>query len=279
VHVAWFSNDLFSGGGGAQWFVPNFMGAPELRWLHSSTAGLDSPIFGALMGRGVRVTGAHIYAPQISEYVLRSALDWFQGADAWRASEAAGTWQATEFREVSGSTWLVIGLGDIGRAVAERARALGVRVLGVVRTRRGDEPVDELVDADGLLDAVGRADVVVLTLSVEPGSPPLVDEQFLAAAKPGSLLVNVARGSLVDEDALVAALDRGAPGRAALDVFATEPLPEGHPFWSNPNVVVTAHTAGQGAGRFSRGADAFAENLRRFVADQPLLDEATPPSA
>jgi phosphoglycerate dehydrogenase-like enzyme len=266
--VAWLSSDLFAGGAGVRWFALLVAGSPVLRWVHSSTAGLDSPLFGRLAARGVRVTAAHIYAAPVSEFVLRAVLDEFQSAAGWRAAQAEGAWRPHEFREVAGSRWTVVGMGDIGSAVARAASALGAEVTGVARTRPAD-PAVAFAPADELLGLLPDSDVVVLARSAEPDAPPLVDAAFLAAMAPGSVLVNVARGSLVDETALIAALDAGAPGRAVLDVTATEPLPADSPLWTHPGVVLTPHTSGQGHGRYRRGAEVFASML----TDDTLTDD------
>jgi phosphoglycerate dehydrogenase-like enzyme len=123
--------------------------------------------------------------------------------------------------------------------------------------------------------ALPRADVVVLTLPATEETTNLVNEDFLAAMRADAVLVNVARGAIVDEAALVRALDAGRPDFAVLDVVSEEPLPPDHPLWSHPRVVVTPHTSSGGHGRFARGADLFAENLRRYRADEALLYEVT----
>jgi phosphoglycerate dehydrogenase-like enzyme len=208
------------------------------------------------------VTGAHIYGPQISEFVLREALDHLQHAAAWRAGQLTRSWAPHDFREMAGTTWLVIGLGEIGGRIARTAHALGARVLGSAR----HEPTDlsgmaEYVSPDAVTDRLGDADVVVIARPALDDAV-LVDRPFLDAMAPDSLLVNISRGSLVDEVALLAALDAGRPARAVLDVFASEPLPTDSPLWSHPKVVVTPHTSGQGDGRFARGAQVFAKLLR-----------------
>jgi len=146
-------------------------------------------------------------------------------------------------------------------------------VIGIRRTPDGTEPVDEMVGPDELLAQLPRADVVVLTLPASDTTHHLVDDVFLAAMQPDAVLVNVARGAIVDEAALVRALDAGRPDFAVLDVVETEPLPTESPLWDHPKVVVTPHSSSGGHGRFARGADLFAENLRRFRAGEPLRHE------
>ena len=161
-------------------------------------------------------------------------------------------WRKHEFREVLGTVWLVIGLGTIGVGGCGAARAFGAHVIGARRTPRGDEPVDELVAPEQLQEALSRADVVVLAVPATQDTVGMVDAQFLAHMRPGSVLVNVARGSLVDEGALLVALDRGVPEAALLDVTATEPLPPESPLWTHPRVVLTPHTSALGEGRHAR---------------------------
>jgi len=266
--VAWLSGDLFAGGRGVAWFRGAFVDSPELRWVHSSTAGLDSPLFVALMERGIRVTSAHIYAIPVGEYVLRAVLDAFQDAGSWRAAQGERAWRPHEFTEVAGSTWTVVGLGNIGRRIAGVARALEAQIIGVDQIKPEGAPIDRFVPADALLPELATSDVVVLARPASPDEPPLVDAAFIAAMKPGSLLVNASRGSLVDEAALLAGLDEGRPGRAALDVMATEPLPADSPLWTHPAGAVTPHTAGQGLGRHARGATVFASKLGAYLAER-----------
>jgi phosphoglycerate dehydrogenase-like enzyme len=273
--VAWGTSDLFRPGAPVGAFFRFLVECPSLRWFQSPAAGYDSEPFRVLVRRGVRVCNAHVNSLPIAEFVLRAVLDEFQGADQWRRQQAEGTWRIHDWREVSGTTWLVVGLGHIGGAVAERARALGARVIGCRRTPAPDDPVDRAVTPDQLPDVVGEADVVVLSAPASPATEHLADARFLAAMRPGSMLVNVGRGSLVDDEALLAALDTGTPVAAALDVFATEPLPADHPYWTHPRVRVTPHNAAGGFGRFGRQADLFAANLDRYLVGEPLAHDVT----
>jgi len=269
--VAWATGDLFFRGGAAPWFEL-LLRLDSLRWFQSPAAGYLG-LYDRLFERGVRVTGAHVNAIPIAEYVLQAVLAHFQHADEWVAARAAREWRPHEFREVSGTTWLVIGVGAIGSAVAERARALGARVLGHRRRPTGREPVHEMLGRDELLDGVARCDVVVLAAPATSETTGFVDAPFLGAMAEGSVLVNIARGALIDEAALLAALDRGRPEAAILDVFATEPLPADSPFWDHPRVVLTPHSSAGGLGRHGRAADLFVENLDRYRHGRALLHE------
>jgi len=273
--VAWGTSDLFRPGAPVAAFFRFLVGCPSLRWFQSPAAGYDSTPFHLMAEHGVRVCNAHVNSLPIAEFVLRAVLDEFQGAEEWRRQAEAREWRIHDWREVAGTTWLIVGLGHIGGAVAVRARALGARVIGCRRTPSPDDPADLVVTPDRLGTVVGDADVVVLSAPATPGSHRLVDAEFLAAMRPGSLLVNVGRGSLVDEDALLAALGTGTPVAAVLDVFDQEPLPDDHPFWTHPRIRITPHNAAGGFGRLRRQADLFAANLDRWLAGQPLEHDVT----
>ena len=277
IEVAWANFDLFQDRDLLRHFFGAILGSDTLRWLHTSSAGVDHPVFADMVRRGITITTSHVTGIPIAEWVLRSVLDHFQRADLWRAAVAERRWEQHEFREVAGTTWLVIGLGAIGSAVAVRARALGATVLGVRRTPRGDEPVDALLTLDAVQrsDAVERSDVVVLAAPATVSTIGMIDAGFLARMRRGSVLVNVGRGSLVDEPALVDALDRGTPDAALLDVTTIEPLPDDSPLWSHPRVVLTPHSSALGDGRFARAADAFVHNLHAYAAGVPMANVVT----
>jgi phosphoglycerate dehydrogenase-like enzyme len=273
--VAWGTSDLFREGAPIGAFFSSLVRLPSLRWFASPAAGYDAPVFSQLVEQGVRITNAHVNSVPIAEFVMRAVLDEFQRAGEWRSQAAERSWRIHDWREVAATTWLVVGLGGIGTEVAERAGAFGARVIGCRRRPGPDDPTDRTVTPDRLHEVVGLADVVVLAAPATPETADLVDAAFLGRMKEGSILVNVARGSLVDEDALVASLDRGVPAAAVLDVFRTEPLPEDHPFWTHPSVRITPHNSAGGLGRLQRQADLFADNLDRYRAGEPLLHDIT----
>ncbi len=273
--VAWATSDLFRPGAPVAAFFRFVVDSTTLRWFQSPAAGYDSEPFRLMAANGVRVSNAHVNSLPIAEFVLRAVLDEFQGAAEWRRQATALEWRIHDWREVAGTTWLVVGLGHIGGAVAVRARALGATVIGCRRHPSPDDPADRTVTPDQLADVVGEADVVVLSAPASASTDQLVDAGFLGAMRPDSVLVNVGRGSLVDEDALLAALDTGTPSAAVLDVFATEPLPPDHPFWTHPRVRITPHNAAGGFGRLERQADVFDANLDRWLAGDPLEDDVT----
>jgi len=273
--VAWGTSDLFRPGAPIAAFFSSLTRLDSLRWFQSPAAGHDDPVFSELAARGVRITNAHVNSLPIAEFVMRAVLDEFQGAGVWRRLAGERSWRIHDWREVSGTTWLVVGVGGIGSEVAVRARAFGARVIGCRRHPSRDDPTDVTVTPDRLAEVVGEADVTVLAAPATPATTDLVDAGLLARMKEGSVLVNVGRGTLVDEDALLSALDRGTPAVAVLDVFRTEPLPDDHPFWTHPSVRVTPHNAAGGVGRLQRQADLFSANLDRYRDGEPLLNDVT----
>lgn len=280
VEVAFGSTDLFErttpdDDDHLRRFFGFLLRAGSLRWFHVAAAGVDAPVFGTLLERGVRLTTSHHTAIPISEYVLAQVLRARLPLDAMEADRRAGRWVHQEWEEVASSRWLVLGLGAIGTAVAERARSFGAHVTGVRRTPQGDEPVDLLITPEQLPDAIGDHDVVVSALPSTAATAGLFDADLLARLRPGTILVNVGRGSLIDEDALRTSLDQGRPATAVLDVTRTEPLPEGHWLWTHPQVVLTSHTSAGGRQRVERAARLFAANLARWDAGEPLADEVT----
>ncbi|HEY6533879.1 MAG TPA: D-2-hydroxyacid dehydrogenase [Acidimicrobiales bacterium] len=273
--VMFGSFDLFVAGGAGKQFMAMASRVRSMRWFASPSAGYDGPLFAAIADRGARITSSHHNGPPIAEYVMRAVLDSFQSASAWRAAQERHEWVKHEFREVTGSTWLVIGLGSIGGRVAQLARAFGATVIGCRRHPDPSDPTDRTITLPEISSVLGHVDVVVLAAPGGAETDHLVGDEFLQAMKPGSVLVNVGRGSLVDQVALLAALERGVPEAAVLDVTESEPLEPDHPLWDHPAVTLTPHNAAGGDGRGRRQAEAFAANLARFRAGEPMEHDVT----
>jgi phosphoglycerate dehydrogenase-like enzyme len=261
--MAWASSELYASPA-VRDFMVLCLKSESLRFIQSSAAGFDHPIFSMLVDKGIALANSDAAAISIAEFVVSSVLDAFQPNALRRKLQAERRWERTPFREMHGTTWLVVGVGSIGREVAARARAFGAHVLGVRRTPAGDEPVDRMLTPADVLDALPGCDVVALCAPANPETKQLVSDAFLARMKERSVLVNIGRGSLIDEPALLRSLERGVPELAILDVFAQEPLPEDSPLWSHPRVRVSAHDAALGDGFFARGEALFLENAERF---------------
>jgi phosphoglycerate dehydrogenase-like enzyme len=253
--------------------------APKLRWLQASMAGAGEVARSAgLLETDVVVTTASgVYSGPLAEFVVMAMLQHVKNLERLRRDKAEKVWRQTYTDTLEGKTLCIVGMGNIGRAVAQRVRPLGTRVLGVKRTVREDDPArshaDELYGTDRLHDALGEADYVAVTLPGTPETRHLVDTEAIAAMKPGAYFANVGRGSVVDEAALVEALKRGHLSGAALDVFETEPLPQESPLWELENVIISPHSTDNLPGLTNRlQTDLFCANLRRYLDGEPLLN-------
>jgi phosphoglycerate dehydrogenase-like enzyme len=275
AEAAWANGDVFASGA-ARAFMTAMLKAPRLKWVQSAAAGFDHPVFGSLIAKGARLTTSHGQAVGMADYVLAGVLDYFQRGGERRTAQVESAWRRLPFREIAGTTWLIIGFGAIGQAVAQRARAFGARTVGARRNAAPHPLADAVISMRALGDHLPAADVVVLCAPLDAATRHLANAAFLGALKTGAVLVNVGRGGLVDETALLAALDAGTPAHAVLDVFETEPLPVGSPFWRHPRVSVTAHASGIANGQDARNQALFLENLGRYLAGQPLLHEVDP---
>jgi phosphoglycerate dehydrogenase-like enzyme len=271
---------------------------PRLVWVHSATAGVERVLTPTALARDLAITNARgVFSRPIAEYVMLMVLAVSRRLPHLLELQRERTWQplaATEMRDV---TVGVVGLGSIGRAVAALATAFGCRVVAVRRGGRqippeGDatpalpdaddpeqpalEPRVELLGPDRLTELVGRSDFVVLALPLTSETEDLFDAEMLSRMKPGGWLINVARGRLVDERALLRALADGPLGGAVLDTFREEPLPPESPFYDLPNVIVTPHTAWSSGRVLDRSVELFCENLHRFRLGQPLRNLVDP---
>jgi phosphoglycerate dehydrogenase-like enzyme len=244
-----------------------------LKWVQSGAAGLDSPVFGKILRMGARLTTSHGQAVGVADYVLWGVLDALQRGPARRAAQAGGEWRRSYAREIDETRWVVLGFGAIGQGVGRRARAFGAHVIGVRRNLDADPDADQIASPAQLHALLPKADVVVLAVPLTRHTRQIADSAFFGAMRAGSVFVNVGRGALVDDAALLAGLGNGAPEHAVLDVFGVEPLPGDSPFWAHPRVTITAHCSGLTEGSARRNDSIFVDNLRRYLAGQPLQNE------
>ena len=271
VEAAWPNNDVYDSPVARNFMVATLK-SPVLTWVQSGGAGLDNPVWAAIARKGAVITTTHVQSVAIADYVLWGVLDHFQQGPSRREAQERAEWRLTPVREIAGTRWLIVGFGAIGRDVAQRVRAFGASVTGV-RRRPHDDPLADAMTSDWR-SALPEADVVVFCLPLTRESEGMADESAFRGFKPGSVFVNVGRGGLVVEPALLAALERGAPEFAVLDVFGNEPLPADSPIWRHPRVRVTAHTAALGNGFEARSDRVFLDNLRRWTRGEPLADVA-----
>jgi phosphoglycerate dehydrogenase-like enzyme len=254
---------------------------PRLRWIHSGAAGVGASLTPELLERDILFTNsAGVHAEPMAETVLAMVLHFARGLDHALRAQAAGRWDATVFeaadapvREIGGSTVGIIGLGGIGGAVAWRVAALGARVLAVKRRPAGSLPGVTLLQGDeGLPRLLAESHYVVVSVPDTPKTRGLLDGAALDRMRADAVLVNVARGRIVDEVALVERLRTGRIRGAALDVFAREPLPADHPLWRLPNVLITPHVSGCSHHFWDRECALILENLRRYLSGEALAN-------
>ncbi|MEE9202783.1 MAG: D-2-hydroxyacid dehydrogenase [Dehalococcoidia bacterium] len=249
--------------------------SPKLRWVQLVAHGIDH-IRGDIMNGGVTVTtGQGTFAPIIAEHVLLLMLMLVRQAPRFLAHQQEQRWKQLYPGELEGKTVGLVGLGSIGMPVARAARGLGMRVLGIKKTALTGEAlpdVDEVVPPDSLPHLLQHSDFVVLCLPLTAETRGIIGQEELRTMKPTAYLINVARGGVVDEAALVQALREGWIAGAGLDVFEKEPLPAESPLWSMPNTIVSPHMAGLSERFVERATGLFCENLGRYIRGEPLLN-------
>ena len=245
------------------------LATPSLSWVSVGGSGTDH--LAPWDPETLTVTNsAGVAAEAMSQYVLAAILSLSLGFPAFDAAKRERRWDAALVKPISGRTAAVIGLGKTGQAVAHCLTALGVRVIGVRANPTPTENVEKVYGLANLHQALGAADFVVLCLPLTASSRHCINEDAIAAMKPGAILVDVSRGGVVKGDALVAGLQSGHVAGAALDVFETEPLPPDSPFWTLENVIITPHCSSVYEGWELRSAEMFGENLARRLRDEPL---------
>ncbi len=274
IEIACYSLDLIDSPWGRSFFSSLYR-APRLSWLHTRNAGVDHPIFGRFLERGVMLTtSAGAAAEPIAQSTIAGLLTLSRGFPEYADAQRRHAWeQADEDArpDLLDQTLVVFGLGAIGSAIARIAQAIGLRVVGVRRSpaREGD-PVDELRHPDELPSLLPRADWLALACPLTPETRGLFNASVFAAMPSGAHVLNIARGPVVDEPALIEALQSGQLGGAYLDVFEEEPLPGDSPLWDMPRVIVTPHNSGASSGNDPRSAAIFFDNLGRWARGEPL---------
>jgi phosphoglycerate dehydrogenase-like enzyme len=283
--------------------------APHLTWVHSATSGVERALTPAALARDVLVTNARgVFSRPIAEHVLLMILAVSRHLPQLLELQRERTWQPLEGRELRELTIGIVGYGSLGRSVASLASAFGARVIAMRRrpdaadasgagalgasgpsggapgTSSADdgdvfpfEPrLDRIVGPDGLRDLLTESDIVVLAAPLTPETEGMIDEAAVAAMKRDAWLINVARGRLIDDTALIRALRENRIGGAALDAFRDEPLPQSSPYWELSNVILTPHTAWSSARVLDRSVDLFCDNLVRFSRGEPLRNVVDP---
>lgn len=268
IEIVFFSGDVYPQR--TRYLAKALVNAKKLRWFHSFSAGVDHPWFQRLLEQGVQLTtSAGASAVPIAHTVMLYLLALSRDLRGWIRDQDRAIWNERHIVDLQGKLLGVVGVGHIGAEVARLGRAFGMRVIGIRRSPRGDEPCETWPLAR-LDDLLAEVDYLVLALPLNDASTRVISAERLARMKRSAFIVNVGRGGVIDEPALVAALERGALAGAGLDVFDVEPLPAESRLWQLPNVIVTPHSSGTNPGNNERACQIFLDNLARYQAGEPL---------
>ncbi len=250
--------------------------APRVRWVHSRSAGLDGVLFPELAASPVPLTNARgVFSEILGEFAIGAVFFFAKDLRRMVRSQMAGIWDEFDTVEIRGQSVGIVGYGDIGRAVAWRAHALGMKVLALRRRpelARGDPYVERVFGLDQKHEMLARSDYVVAAAPLTADTRGMIGAPELEAMKSSAVLINIGRGPVVEEAALLRALESGRIRGAALDVFDQEPLPAGHPFYKLDNVLLSPHAADHTPDWKERTMRLFIENFERFRRGEPLLN-------
>ena len=254
-----------------------FQMCPNLRWVHTRATGLDSVLFRELIESPVPLTnGTGVFSPSLAEFVLAAILYFAKDFRRMIRNQYAGVWEAFDVLPVSGSTVGIIGYGDIGRAVAKGTRAMGMRVLAIQRHSpplKSDDPlVEQIYSPDRRIEMLSRCDYVVVSAPLTSETRSMIGKPEFAAMKTTAVIINVGRGPIIDEAAMINALFEGRIKGAALDVFDEEPLPDRHPFYKLENVLLSPHCADHTPDWLDQAMQFFLTQFERFRKGEPLVN-------
>lgn len=277
IELAFFSEDVFPTH--SRQFFSTVRKAPALKWLHVFNAGVDHPIYTEMLERGVRLTtSAGSTAVPIAQTAVTGLLMLARNFPRWLKGQQERRWdpmRVPDFpRDLVGQTAVVLGLGSIGSEIARLARALGLKVIGIRRSpQRPDDPVDEMHPPQQLAALLPRADWLIIACPLTAETRGVIDAAMLARLPAGARVINVARGEIIDQTALTAALHDRRLGGAYLDVFDKEPLSPDSPLWDMPNVLVSPHNSAAASGNNQRVYELFMANLGRWQQGKALSNE------
>ncbi|BAY16315.1 D-isomer specific 2-hydroxyacid dehydrogenase NAD-binding protein [Anabaenopsis circularis NIES-21] len=246
--------------------------APALRWHHAPNAGVNHILTPTYLERDLILTnGAGVHAIPIAEFVLTYILAHAKNLADLQALQAEHQWKrGFPIQELTDATLLIIGAGGIGQAIAARAKAFGMKIIGTRRHPQELENFDKVVGVDEWRSHLPEADYIVVATPLTTETQNLINEEVLRSLPPHAYLINIARGAVVNEPALIKALTEGWIAGAALDTVVTEPLPSDSPLWSVPNLFITPHCSGHSPKVKQRSVELFLDNFHRYHTGQPL---------
>lgn len=272
IDIAAFTGDIWVSGRSPSFFKVALQ-APNLKWMHVFSAGTDAPVFQLLRQHGVTITNsAGSTARPIAHSVIMQMIALCRNGRAAAIDQTDKVWNPRQHLDVEGRRMAVVGIGAIGAEVARLAAAFGVTVTGVRRRPLGDEPCPTW-PTTRLHELLPQIDDLVLTAPLTDETRGMIGETELALLPRGAHVINVGRGPVIDEPALIDALQSGQVGAAALDVTTVEPLPEDSPLWTMPNVLITPHHSGNTPLAMVRTLEIFTDNLGRYAHGESLLNE------
>lgn len=256
-----------------------FLLSRRLRWIHSRAAGLEQTLFPELIESEVILTnGGGVFSASLGEFALAAILYFAKDFRRMIANQLAGIWEQFDVTMISGKTLGIVGYGSIGRAIAARARALEMRAIGLRRhvpqPSDQDPLIEQVYESEQRLEMLSRCDYVVVTLPLTEQTRDLIGDAEFAVMKKNAVIINIGRGPTINEQAMIKALSENRIRGAALDVFDQEPLPQGHAFYSLPNVLLSPHCADHTPDWLDNSMRFFLEQLDRFRRVQPLLNVA-----
>ncbi|MDP6607096.1 MAG: D-2-hydroxyacid dehydrogenase [Dehalococcoidia bacterium] len=280
IELSFFSLDMIGNVLGRRFFGATRR-APNLKWMQVGHAGTDAAVFGEVVKNGAQLSNASGSAAEpIAQTAIGGLLALARGFVPWGEAQRAREWRPLEAPQIpsdlSSQTMVVLGVGAIGSHIARLGQALGLHVVGVRRSPRVDgDPVDEMTTPDRLHEVLPRADWLALTVPLTEQTRGIIGVEALALLPAGAHILNVARGPVIDEGAMIEALRSGSLGGAYLDVFETEPLPEDSALWDLPNVIVSPHNSANSRGNAARSLAIFVRNLEHWARGEPLEQEVT----
>jgi phosphoglycerate dehydrogenase-like enzyme len=268
---------LLNWSGSLELFRRVFVMCRNLRWVHSRSAGLDKALFPELIESSVPLTnGRGVFSAALGEFVVGAILYFAKDFRRMIRNQAAGVWEPFDIVPVSGQTVGIIGYGDIGRATAERVRPLGVSILALKRRASQEAAADPLVEKmygpEQRREMLSRCDYAVVATPLTPETQGMIGVPEFATMKPTAVIINVGRGPVIDENALIDALSSGRIKGAALDVFDEEPLPQGHPFYKLENILLSPHCADHTPDWLDNAMQFFLEQFQRHRKGDQLLN-------
>ena len=282
IDLAFFSQDIPRGYGRS--FFSAVRRAPNIRWMHAFNAGTDHPLFAELLAKGIRISiSTGLTAVPISQTAITGLLMFARGFPHFLDAQRRHSWEpqigARQPQDLEHQTLCIVGLGGIGSELARLALGLGMNVIGIRRSpQRGEDPVDEMYPPHALAEVLPRCQWLALTCPLTEETRGLIDRDKLYSLPRGAHVINVARGEIVDEAALIEALNSGHLAGAYLDVFEKEPLPETSPLWDMPNVILSPHNSAASSANERHMFGLFLDNFEKWLADEPIRNEIKPAS-